>query len=746
MSVHLAPATEELTLHGRVVHLFYQSPAFTAGVLKAANEGQVRFNGKFMVADGDEISLVGHWTTHPQYGRQFTASGLKQELPIDAEGLARYLAADPAFVNIGDAKARKIAEAFGDTFDYVIREEPWKIAQVARLSAETLNTLRTEWLKRAEVNALSSWLGSFGLTHRQITRMVEHLGHNAKALLTENPYELCRLLPGFGFGRVDEIAQKLGVEKEHPERIAAAFRHLLLKAEQDGHCWLEEQTVAQEAFKLLCLDSLHAHRLIAELLDREVAAGRLFRYDGGGRWVIALPSLARRELDILHTVMTQGVDQHELSERWLELLDDVASELNPSQRQAALMVIQHMLSLIAGAAGSGKSYTIAAIYRAFVQLVGDEAVALAAPTGKAAKRLETLCGVEAKTIHRLLEYNTVTWGRNRENPLAERVVIVDEISMADVHLMWHLLEAIDFTTTRLILVGDPNQLPPVGPGNVLRDLLARRMLPITVLDQVVRQAGTLKENCTAILRGDVRDTADGENGVLRPWYLIDDCRGEQAVLDALEQIVRDVVPRLGLDPVRDIQVLTPTNKGPLGTRALNILLQRLVQAQCFGVQVPPVPEHRRPDFFIGDKVMQVRNNYHLELMNGAIGVVRDIIQEEDEKTHRPVEVLVLDFDGRQVQIPRQAEEADDLMLAYASTVHKSQGSEFPVIIAVVHRAQAFMLNRNLLYTAVTRAQRSAIVLGDAVGVRRAIDRRDVDARRTFLSLAPLTAQTGGIAP
>jgi len=741
----LAPATEEMTLRGHVVHLFYQSPAFTAGVLKHAGEGQVRFNGKFMVAEGDDISLVGHWATHPQYGRQFAASGLKQELPIDAEGLAHYLASEPAFFQIGEAKARKIADAFGDTFDFVIREEPQKVAQVARLSKETLNTLRTEWLKRAEVNALSSWLGSFGLTHRQITRMVEHLGHNAKALLTDNPYELCRILPGFGFSRVDEIAQKLGVEKEHPERIAAAFRHLLLKAEHDGHCWQEEQAVEQEAFKLLCLDSLHAHRLIAELLDREVAAGRLFRYDGGGRLVIALPALAQREWDILRSVVMHGGIQQEPPECWLELLDEEAAELNPSQRQAALMVIQHVLSLIAGAAGSGKSFTIAAIYRAFVRLVGEEAVALAAPTGKAAKRLETLCGVEAKTIHRLLEYNTVTWGRSHDNPITEQVVIIDEVSMADVHLMWRLLDAIDFDTTRLILVGDPNQLPPVGPGNVLRDLLARRMLPITVLDQVVRQAGILKENCTAILRGDVRDTAEGENGVLRPWYLIDDCRGEQAVLDALEHIVRDVVPRLGLDPVRDLQVLTPTNKGPLGTRALNILLQRLVQAQRFGVQVPPVPEHRRPEFFIGDKVMQVRNNYGLELMNGAIGVVRDIVQEEDEKTKRPVEVLVLDFDGRQVHIARQAEEADDLMLAYASTVHKSQGSEFPVIIAVVHRTQAFMLNRNLLYTAVTRAQRSAIVLGDAVGIRRAIDRRDVDARRTFLALVdPADVMKGGV--
>jgi exodeoxyribonuclease V alpha subunit len=745
MPTQMAPALEEIVMKGKVVHLFYKSPEFTAGVLKHASEGKVRFNGKFMVGEGDDISLVGHWTTHPQYGRQFIASGLKQELPIDVDGLAHYLATEPAFHKIGAVKARLIAEAFGGNFDNIIREEAWKVAKVANLSIATVDTLCTEWLKRSEINALSSWLGSFGLTHRQITRMVEHLGHNAKAILMDNPYELCQALPGFGFSRVDEIAQKIGIEKEHPARITTVFKHLLLRAEQDGHCWLEENIVLNDAYKLLCLDSLHAHRLIADMLDKEVEAGRLFRYDGGGRFVIALPSLAERELDILRKIASQSNKRSEILDLWNELLDEEAVLLNPSQREAALMAYRCKISLITGAAGSGKSYTIAAIYRTFNRLLGDGHVVLAAPTGKAAKRLESLCGVEAKTIHRLLEYNTTTWGRNKNNPITEKVIITDEMSMTDVHLMWHLLDAIDFDTTQLIIVGDNNQLPPVGPGNILRDLLMQQLLPTVVLDQVVRQAGVLKENCTAILNGNVRETSDGVNGVLRPWYLIDDCRGEQVVLEYLERIISDVIPQLGLDPVQDIQVLTPTNKGPLGTRSLNILIQRIVQDKKFNVQVPPVPDHHRPMLFIGDKIMQVRNNYKLDLMNGAIGIVEDIAFIEDENTEQMVETLILNFDRRRVYIPRKSEDADDLMLAYASTVHKSQGSEFPVVIAIVHRAQSFMLNRNLLYTAVTRAQRSAIILGDAVGVRCAIDRRDVNARKTFLSLVnPKYAFKGGI--
>jgi exodeoxyribonuclease V alpha subunit len=734
MPVIAVPASEEIVLNGKVVHLFYQSSGFTAGVLKHESEGRVRFNGKFMVSDGDEVSLVGHWSNHPQYGKQFSASGLKQELPISVDGLAQYLAKDPAFVNIGETKGRLIAETFGATFDYVIREEAWKIAKVAHLSQDTLDTLCKVWLQRSEMNALSSWIGSFGLTHRQITRLVENLGHNAKALLMDNPYELCRILPGFGFIRVDEIAQKIGIDKKHPARIAAAFRHILLKAEQDGHCWLEEEVVIDSAYKMLYLDNLQARHEVAELLDKEVNEERLFRVDGGGRCVISLPSLAVREIDILKKITYVNSESWEIPMMLLSLIDEETTLLNESQREAALMVFKHRISLIAGAAGSGKSFTIAAIYRCLRKIYNEEDIALAAPTGKAAKRLENLCNSDAKTIHRLLEYNTTTWGRNHNKPLKESVVITDEMSMTDVNLMWHLLDAIDFNTTQLIIVGDNNQLPSVGPGNILRDLLMRKLLPIVVLDQVVRQAGVLKENCTAILQGHVHETSDGVCGVLRPWYLLDDCRDEHAVLTTLEELIKDIIPRLGIDPVRDLQVLTPTNKGPLGTRSLNILIQRIIQEQQFNVVVPSVPENRRPEIFIGDKVMQIRNNYDLELMNGAIGFLKDIVTELDEDTKSNVTYLVLDFDGRMVRIRKDSDSVDDLVLAYASTIHKSQGSEFPVVIAVIHHSQSFMLNRNLLYTAVTRAQQSAIIVGNAVGVRRAVDRRDVNARKTYLSL------------
>jgi exodeoxyribonuclease V alpha subunit len=741
MLTPVAAPAEDVAVHGRVAHLFYQSPKFSAGVLQSDGLGRVKFSGKFMVATGDEVNLLGRWTEHPQYGRQFSAVGMLHVLPMDPQGLARYLATDPAFTGIGPERARVIAEGFGGSFDAVIRETPDRVADAAHLPTSVVQRLRAAWIARAEMNALSAWLGSFGLTHRQITQLVTKLGQNAVALLERNPYELCQLIPGFGFARADEIAMKLGIAKTHPARVAAVFDQLLYKAEHDGHCWMEEDALLQAAFKALCLDTLDAHAVISERLNALVDTGELFRRDGGGRWIIAHPELTERERMIRDRLLAATQLPVDDTLDWEAILAFVAPSLNPSQRTAALMACRHAVSCIAGAAGSGKSYTIAAIYRAVSQVWED--VALVAPTGKAAKRLEELCRTEAKTIHRLLEFNTVSWGRNAETPLEAAVVIVDEVSMCDVRLFSQLLLAIDFTHTKLILVGDPNQLPSVGPGNVLRDLLSQRLLPITVLDQVVRQAGVLKDNCTAMLRGEVRETADGVSGVLRPWYLITDCASEAMLLQTLETLVTESLPRLGIDPVLQTQILTPANKGPLGTRALNLLLQRVLQAHRYGVTVEPVAEHRRPLLYPGDKVMQTRNNYDLELMNGAIGCVRDIVTVE-EHPGRPIEMLDLQFDQRRLMLPRHDEAADDLQLAYASTVHKCQGSEFPVVIAVVHRAHAFMLNRNLLYTAVTRAQQSAIILGDRTGLRRAIGNRSVEGRRTFLGLGAWSDEKGDV--
>ena len=734
--------SDQLKITGRVARIFYQSPDFSAGILETTGlREKISFSGKFAVAENDDVELSGKWGFHPKYGKQFNATGLSQIMPIDMAGLEHYLANDPNFKGIGPSKAHKIAVTFGGKFDEAIRNRPEEVAQCANISLSQVQAIQQSWMDRAEVNILSAWLGSFGLTHRQTVKIVEALGHSAKTILEENPYQLATLLPNVGFIRADEIAQKFGTPKEHPGRIIACFDHVLRQQENDGHCWMEEEELLAEAKKILCLDGLNAKDIISSCLEQAIEQEVVARYDGGSRSVAALPSLMQCELEIITTIMQHAqvsavaTKTKEEYAKWEDVI--LPSSLNDSQREATENARTYQLSLIVGAAGSGKSYAIAVIDKAFTAL--DMAVELAAPTGKAAKRMEELCGKEARTIHRLLEYHPkFGWQRCRENPLDADVVILDEISMCDVYLFRRFLDAIDWTKTRVILVGDPNQLPAVGPGHILRDMLSRHILPTVTLQQVMRQAGVLKEHCTAILRGEMHGTAEGEVGVLRPWYCFNDCRDEHTVLQYLEAIMLDKLPAMGVDNISDVHVLTPMNKGNLGTRVLNILLQRIIQKQRFDRDIPEVPEKRRPPLYPGDKIMQVRNNYDLDLMNGTIGVVTDIKTERvDAKKFDTKEFIYFDFDGRAVRLAKDSDEMNDIVLSYATTVHKAQGSEFPVVIAIMHRSQSYMLNRNLLYTAMTRSRKSAIILGDASGIKTAITKRDASNRRTFLSLVDL---------
>jgi ATP-dependent exoDNAse (exonuclease V) alpha subunit len=313
-----------------------------------------------------------------------------------------------------------------------------------------------------------------------------------------------------------------------------------------------------------------------------------------------------------------------------------------------------------------------------------------------------------------------------DDPIDADVIIVDEVSMVDVPLAWHLFQSIDLERTAVVLVGDHNQLPPVGPGNLLRDLVQSRMVPTVLLDQVVRQAGILKENSIAVLNGEVRKTSDAEPSGRRAWYVVDQFTdqwdAQRFVLDLFENVL---VERLGFDLLTDVQLLTPTHKGPLGTRELNCELQRLVQRRLWNVEAPPTPPGRRPKFLAHDKVIQTRNNYEIGVMNGAMGVVLHVSRDGS---------LGVDFDGIPVEIEAGSPNLQDIQLAYALTIHKAQGSEFPCAVVVVHKAHSFMHHRNLLYTGVTRARQTTVLVGDRWGISNCARKRKQDDRRTFLSL------------
>jgi exodeoxyribonuclease V alpha subunit len=722
-----APTT---TVRGVVETVFFASPKFSAGRLRAGDGASVSFAGPVMVREHDPVVLTGTWERHPKYGRQFRATGLLHDLALDAEGLALYLANHPDIPGIGPAKARRIADAFGADFERVLVEEPERVAAVAGVSRETVDLLREQWERTRTLNATLTWLSAYGLTHHQVTALVEEYGNNVVAILKKDPYLIAGAVPGFGFKRVDVVARKMGTPKDHPSRLRAGLLHCVEDRLDDGDCWVDYEELIGHANELLVLDTLDSRARVEAALEELLAAKKLACVSLGGRFLVAKPRIHEMERDLAgwvsrgHAPNPHFADVDDLD----ALVDRVAPELNDGQRAAVLAALRSSQTLISGGAGSGKTFTVAAIARIY-ELSGKKVV-LAAPTGKAAKRLEQVVGKDAVTIHRLLEFNGDVFQRDHLSPLDADVVIVDEVSMVDVALAWRLYDALRLAHTAVVLVGDHNQLPPVGPGNLLRDLIERRPMPAVVLDEVVRQAGVLKENSIAVLRGEVRRTADEGADGRRPWYVVDQFSDAFAVqrfiLDLFESVL---VERLRFDLLADVQLLTPQKKGPLGVHALNALLQRLVQRKLWGIDAPVVPEGRKPEFLVNDRVIQTRNNYRLGVMNGAIGVVTEVGPRRGE--------MRVEFEDGDVAIAADTGDAGDLQLAYALTIHKAQGSEFPCAVVVIHKAHSFMHHRNLFYTGVTRAQKVAVVIGDRWGLKNCAEKEQVERRKTFLSVLDL---------
>jgi len=715
------------TLRGVVETVFYASPRFSAGRLRTPDGATASFAGPVMVREHDPVVRTGAWDRHPKYGRQFKAPALLVDQDLDVDGLANYLANHPDVVGIGPVRARCIAEAFGLEFERVLLEDPDRVAAAAGVARDVIDGLREVWERSRAVNAAATWLAAFGLTHHQVTTLVEEYGNNVVPILKEDPYLIAGAVRGFGFRRIDVVARKMGTPKDHPSRLRAGVLHCVSERVEDGHCWTDYEELVEHANALLVLDTLDSRSRIEAALDELVAGGKLACVSLAGRFLVARPRLHEMETGLAAWLARGREANPHFGDRedLPELVAGTAPDLNAGQHAAVVSALRHAQCVISGGAGSGKTYTVAAIARVYEE--HGLSVVLAAPTGKAAKRLEQVVGREAVTIHRLLEFDGDAFQRHASDPLSADVVIVDEVSMVDVPLAWHLYDALDLARTAVVLVGDHNQLPPVGPGNLLRDLIDRRPIATVVLDEVVRQAGVLKENSIAVLRGEVRKTAASGWDGRRPWYVVDQfgdaLAAQRFLFDLYEGVLAE---KLRFDLLTEVQLLTPQKKGPLGVAALNALLQRLVQRKLFGVDAPQVPEGRKPEFLVHDKVIQTRNNYRLGVMNGAIGFVTEVGRRRGD--------LVVRFEDGEVEITGESGHAQDLQLAYALTIHKAQGSEFPCVVAVIHKAHSFMHHRNLLYTAVTRAQQVAVVVGDRWGQRHCAEKEQVERRKTFLSV------------
>lgn len=722
--MHEARNAAPTRLRGRIDRVFFASPSFSAGKLTTDSGDSVQFAGNLYAREHEPVVLCGTWIKHPKFGRQFKADCMEHDIALNSEGLIHYLANHPDIKGIGPSKARRIVETFGDAFPEVLENEPDRIADVVSLPSGAIGKLREEWSKKKHVNHVLAWLSAFGLTHHQVTTLVDKYGSNCLDILQADPYLLIEEIRGFGFKKVDLIARKLGTPKDCVPRIRAGVLHCVREALDEGHCWIEYESLIDSANTLLVIDSLDSRDVIEKTLDSLIREDALSCTSSDGRFIVALPAIHKMETGLIRFFSKASIHNPHFDDGDIEDLGDSISEsLNMKQRAAVIMALRSSISMISGGAGVGKSYTVASINA--ICKNRDLHVTLTAPTGKAAKRLEEVSGDPGMTIHRLLGYDGKAFSRDKANPIDTDVLIVDEFSMVDVVLAWHLFEAIDLGRTSVVLVGDHNQLPPVGPGNILRDLIQTKSIPTVILDHVVRQAGVLKDNCTAILKGQVRKTSEARKGLCREWYLADQftdpIEAQRFLLELFDRRIGD----LGFDILRDVQVLTPTHKGPLGTRELNIALQRTIQRKLWNIDIPEVAPNRRAQFFVNDKVIQTRNNYDLNVMNGTIGRIMTVKKDGS---------LIVDFDGACVEIERSTPNFGDIQLAYALTIHKCQGSEFPCAIVVVHKSHAFMHHRNLFYTGVTRARQTAIVVGDRWGVANCAQRCKVDERRTFLSL------------
>jgi len=715
-----AVAEVPTSLRGIVEIMFYSGATFSAGKLRTPDGDLATFAGKIFVREGESVRLEGRWARHPKYGRQFAVESLGYDLELDADGLANFLANHPDVKGIGPVRARAIAEHFGHDFDRAIRSSPANVAQVAGVPLDVATNLQRLWIANTDFNTAMAHLARYELTHCQVTTLVEHFGNQVVPMLQRDPYVLVHEIRGLGFKRVDKIARKMGTPKDLPSRIRAGLLNCVAEALDDGDCWVEYEDLLDRANALLVMDTLDSREVIERHLEALIAGGQLV-CQPYAQLVVADPEIYRMETELTKIFGTaRRQNPHAVAD--IEgLLNAEGATLNVEQRAAVRNAFLYSISLMTGGAGSGKTYTVSTIASIAESL--ELELVLAAPTGKAARRLEEVVGHEASTIHRLLGFNGREYVRDALNPIETDILVVDEMSMVDVPLAWRLFQAIDPKHTAVVLVGDHNQLPPVGPGNVLRDLVQSRAIPTTVLTSVIRQAGVLKTNSTAILDGEIRPTAEVRLGARRPWYVIDKFTDALDVRRMLLLLFEEILQeRLGYDLLRDVQVLTPIHKGPLGTAELNIELQRLLQIKLRGVTVEPVEPGRRPKLYSGDKVIQTRNDYELDVMNGAMGIVHSI----GANGH-----IAVDFDGRLVGV--DADAAANIQLAYATSIHKVQGSEFPCAIVIAHKAHSFMHHRNLLYTAVTRAKESVILLGDRWGMTNCAAKRQVDRRNTFLS-------------
>ncbi len=672
---------------------------------------------------GEVLKMKGEWTNHPKYGQQFKIIYYHTAVPATTYGIKKYLSSG-LIKGVGPVIAERIVSKFGEQTMDIIEDKIDDLTQVEGIGKKRIEMIRKAWEEQKEIREVMLFLQTHGVSSGYATKIFKQYGNRSIAVVRENPYRLAMDIFGIGFITADRIAEKLGFDKDSPLRSQAGILYVLHQLSNEGHVYYPyepliaecmeilrvERDVVVDAMGKIALDKL----IVIEDLNEDIEE---FRINNKAVYLAKFHLCETRTAHRLKMLMNAPKSiPHIDSEKGVKLVQQQLSiTLAEKQIEAVKCAINSKVMIITGGPGTGKTTIINAILKIF----SDKRVRimLAAPTGRAAKRMSETTGHEAKTIHRMLEYSIKKSGfqKDDKNPLNCDLLIVDEASMIDTVLMYHLLKAIPITAT-FILVGDVNQLPSVGAGNVLNDMIASERLPVVRLNEIFRQAkeSQIIVNAHKINNGVMPYTDPNLSD--NDFYFIQQDDPEK-VLDIIRRLVKERIPdRFGFDPVNDIQVLTPMHKGVIGAGNLNLELQTLLNPGQGGIN------RGERNYRINDKVMQIKNNYDKEVFNGDIGRITRINMETRE--------VFITFDNR--EIAYDFTDLDEIMLSYAVSVHKSQGSEYPAVVIPIMTQHFMLLQRNLIYTAVTRGRELVVMVGTKKALAIAVKNDKTQKRFTLL--------------
>lgn len=688
-------------LQGVVERVTYTNENTGYSVLKAKVKGYSELvplvGNMASVYAGTVLRVKGVWTHNPKYGKQFEVKEWEERLPANVYGIEKYLSSG-LIKGIGPVYAKKIVNTFKEKTLDVLEEQPDELIKIEGIGPKRVEVIKTAWVEQKEVKNIMVFLQGHGISTAFGNKIYQAYGEKSIDTITENPYKLVDDIFGIGFNTADKLGKKLGIGQESYIRCRSGVLYVLGELASDGHCFAYPEQLVKTAVKLLDIEEQKIIMTIDNLIKKEEIVRDLDVY--------YLPAFFHSEEGVARRFYQ--IAKNKTVDIFLTKIEDGYDDI---QKQAIAKAVSTKIMVLTGGPGTGKTTTINGIIGVFK--AQQKKVLLAAPTGRAAKRMAEATGLEAKTIHRLLEFKPPKgYKKNEDNLLRGDVLIIDEASMIDVVLMYNLLKAVPNTMT-VIIVGDVDQLPSVGAGSVLRDIIDSDTVPVIKLERIFRQAkgSRIITNAHRINQGQMPDLSGGRAS---NFFFIEE---KENLLELIIDLCANRLPRFfQVDPVKDIQVLTPMQRTNTGAVNLNNLLQTTLNKNKLCLERGAV------QYRLYDKVMQIRNNYDKEVFNGDIGFITKINTEDKS--------LIVNFDGREVSY--EILELGELVLAYATTIHKAQGSEYPVVVMPFSFSHYVMLQRNLLYTGITRAKQAVVMVGEKAAVQAAVNNAEVKERNTIL--------------